>query len=254
LKHEKIEEEMRKLEVQNEELKAQNQLAKDDKNKLALNEPKTAVQGKTISIDMTDENKPLDRDRKKKKIIEVSEDEEVSPSKIHGSPTKQTIVNRGMDADEVAKLMKTVIDSMKVGIPVETSTLGSIGAQTQPLSQEIINDLEQLQRDKINFIGSHGGASSLHPSALTRKDKLHLVKLGLGKGLLDDDLKGKLQSINSIEFIAAEPSLEKELADPHCASKIILKFVVLKTDGNEHNLSKIPSKLFMKFKFFTFPE
>lgn len=54
--------------------------------------------------------------------------------------------------------------------------------------------------------------------------------------------------------MAAEPNLEKELSDPNSACKVTFKFVVLRTLEYDDMISRIPTKLFMTFKFFTFPE
>lgn len=104
---------------------------------------------------------------------------------------RETVVKTGMGTDEVMKLLKTVIESTKSGVPLETQTLGASGAKTQNVSEEFINDLVKYQKDKINFVGAKGGSSVMQATSLTRRDKITLMKLGLSKGLLDDDLKGK---------------------------------------------------------------
>lgn len=100
-----------------------------------------------------------------------------------------------MDADEVMQLIRTVMESTNAGIPLDTRTLGKTGAVTQRIPEEFIKDLQEIQRDKVSFVGSKGGSAVLRSSALTRRDKIHLMKLGLGKGLLDSDLEGKFHSI-----------------------------------------------------------
>jgi hypothetical protein len=117
------------------------------------------------------------------KVIDITEGVEASPS-----PMKQTVVKRGFDAEEVARLIKTTVESMNKGVPIDTQTLGMAG---ETLPQEFIKDLEQIQKHKIKFIGSQGGSSLMRATALTKRDKLQLVKLGLSKGLLEEDMKGK---------------------------------------------------------------
>lgn len=123
-----------------------------------------------------------------KKTQNVDQDEEMIDTT---TIAKQTIVKRGLDAEEVMELIKTVMESTQKGVPLETQTLGKTGALTKTLPQEFISDLEKLQKDKINFIGSKGGVSVMQATNLTRRDKIYLMKLGLAKGLMDDDLGGK---------------------------------------------------------------
>ena len=176
----------------------------------------------------------------KKKKDRIDSDEE---EKINLDMRKTT--GSGLDTDDVMKLIKTVVESTNAGIPIETQTLGRTGAIAQTLPQDFIKDLETIQKDKINFIGSKGGSSVMNATALTRRDKIHLVKLGLGKGLVDNEID---------EFLAAEPSLEKELSDPNTACKINLKFSVFKAEDNPETLSSVPTKMHMTFNFFSFPE
>ncbi|CAI2360854.1 unnamed protein product [Moneuplotes crassus] len=179
--------------------------------------------------------------KKSRDRSQLSGDEEM----IDTSVGKRTVIKSGMDSDEVMKLIKTVVESTNAGIPLETQTLGRTGAIPQDLSNEFLKDLETIQKDKINFIGAKGGHSVMNSTALTKRDKRILANLGLSKGLMDEDLD---------EFLAGEPSLEKELSDPNTACKVYLKFVVFRPIDNEQISRKIPPKFNLTFKFFTFPE
>ena len=72
------------------------------------------------------------------------------------------------------------------------------------------------------------------------------MKMGIGKGLLERETEAKL--------LAAEPSLEKEVSDHLMASTIYFKFVVFKTPTLLDSSVRIPKKMLIKFKFFTFAE
>ena len=177
-----------------------------------------------------------ERSRERSKSKHKRDDEKVQISDFKAKE-KQTIVKTGLDAEEVIRLLKTVIESTKAGIPLDTPTLGLTGANAQQIPEELIKDLNEFQKDKISFIGSRGGSTVIQSNELNRRDKIMLMKLGLGK-----------------EFLASEPNIEKELSDPHPAWEIIFKFVVLKTADTEDNSIKIPTKLYMVLKFFTFAE
>jgi hypothetical protein len=56
---------------------------------------------------------------------------------------------------------------------------------------------------------------------LSRQDKVALLKVGIGKHLLEPETEAKL--------LASEPRLELEFSDPLKASTLTFKFVALKT-------------------------
>jgi hypothetical protein len=244
---EKAEYEVRELKRKMNEIKEADILNKTDKSeesKLLL-EKIRKIEELELKLDETLKKPQKEKSPKRKdKDVDRSRILEKDEENID-TIGKRTIVKTGMDADEVMKLIKTVIESTQAGIPLETHTLGKTGAMAQTLPEDFLKDLEIYQKDKVNFIGSKGGSTVMSTTSLTRRDKIHLMKLGLSKGLMDGDLG---------EFIAKEPSLEKELADPNVACKVLFKFVVLRTDDKKQNVYKIPAKLFMTFKFFTFPE
>ena len=218
-----------------EELKRKLKESEEQKNSKLL---KTDEDYRTPKRKHHDKNSQ-DRSREKSKSKhkrDRSEDEKenITDFKVK---EKQTIVKTGLDAEEVIRLLKTVIESTRAGIPIDTPTLGLTGASAKEIPEELIKDLNEFQKDKINFVGARGGSTVIQSNELSRKDKITLMKLGLGR-----------------EFLATEPNIEKELSDPHPAWEIIFKFVVLKTAETEDNSIKIPTKLYMMFKFFTFPE
>ena len=73
----------------------------------------------------------------------------------------------------------------------------------------------------------HGSSSSannssvLHCRELSRQDKLALLRLGVGKHLLDPETEASL--------LATEPRLDLEIDDPYKASTVTFKFVAVKT-------------------------
>ena len=81
---------------------------------------------------------------------------------------------------------------------------------------------------------------------LSPSDKINLMKMGIGQGLLDKETEAKL--------IASEPSLDRELADGKAASSIFFKFVVYKTPIVLDESIRIPEKMIIKFKFFTYDD
>jgi len=74
---------------------------------------------------------------------------------------------------------------------------------------------------RMNLFGSQGGMSVLQSRELSRQDKVNLIRMGVGKGLLDSETEAKL--------IASEPKMELEINDPFKASTITIKFVAFKT-------------------------
>lgn len=159
--------------------------------------PKTAEKESAIKFDIDKESDDLNRrDTKFKETYERTR-------------SKETIIKQGLDTEDVMKLIKTVVESTQKGVPLETNLLGVTGANAQQLPKDLIKDILELQTDKINFVGSLGGTSVLQSNELSRRDKINLLKLGMGKGLFDKDTEAKL--------LASEPSLEKELSDPRAA-------------------------------------
>ena len=78
---------------------------------------------------------------------------------------------------------------------------------------------------------------------LSRQDKISLLRVGVGKNLLDPETEARL--------LASEPRLDLELHDPLKASTLTIKFVAVKTPlqiggGN------LPQRVYFTFKFFTF--
>lgn len=56
---------------------------------------------------------------------------------------------------------------------------------------------------------------------LSRQDKISLLRMGVGKNLLDPETEARL--------LASEPRLDLELHDPYKASTLTFKFVAVKT-------------------------
>lgn len=138
-----------------------------------------------------------DRKREKKEKLNAKSPEAFSEKYLENSEeeivtkkTRREIIRSGIETDDVMKMLKTVMESANRGIPLETQTLGQTGVLTETLPKEFIKDLETIQKDKIKFIGSKGGSSVMNATALTRRDKIHLVNLGLSKGLMDKELEG----------------------------------------------------------------
>lgn len=63
--------------------------------------------------------------------------------------------------------------------------------------------------------------SLLQSKELSRQDKINLLRLGIGKNLLDPETEARL--------LSSEPRMENELKDPYKASTISFKFVAFKT-------------------------
>lgn len=145
--------------------------------------------GTKIKREKSSASKSHSPDKKRTEEIDL-EEEVIDTTKIG----KRTVVKSGMDADEVMRLIKTVIESTQAGIPLETQTLGQTLPMAQTMPENFLKDLEQIQRDKINFVGTQGGNTIMNTTALSRRDKVHLVNLGLGKGLMDKDIDGTLKT------------------------------------------------------------
>ena len=77
---------------------------------------------------------------------------------------------------------------------------------------------------------------------LSRQDKLALLRLGVGKHLLDPETEAKL--------MASEPRLDLEIDDPFKASTLTFKFVAVKTTFSK--AAALPAKMYFTFKFYTF--
>lgn len=73
---------------------------------------------------------------------------------------------------------------------------------------------------------------------------MNLLRLGIGKHLLDPETESKL--------LASEPRMDVEANDPYKASTFSFKFIALKTPLVMNSTTPIPSKLYFTFKFFTF--
>ena len=95
----------------------------------------------------------------------------------------------------------------------------------------------------MSVFGSNGSGNILQCRELSRQDKINLLRVGVGKNLLEPETEARL--------IATEPRLDLELHDTLKASTISFKFVAVKT---AFSLSTVvfPTKLYFTFKFFTF--
>lgn len=195
---EKTEEEVIALKRKVEELKEAKKLAEMSQEPAkiddVLEEKNKKIQELEKKLDETQHLKPektKHRSGSKSKSKDRREDDAYEDDRSDMSPAgKRTVIKRGMDADEVMQLIKTVLESTKTGVPLETQTLGKTGVLAETMSKEFIEDLQKLQRDKVAFVGSKGGHTVMNSTALTRRDKIHLMKLGLGKGLMDKELEG----------------------------------------------------------------
>lgn len=95
----------------------------------------------------------------------------------------------------------------------------------------------------MTVFGSQGGAGNvLECRELSRQDKISLLRVGVGKNLLDPETEARL--------LASEPRLDLEMVDPLKASTITVKFVAVKTPLG--GVSAFPTKVYFTFKFFTF--
>jgi hypothetical protein len=99
-------------------------------------------------------------------------------------------------------------------------------------------------RFNMNVFGAQGGMSILQCKELSRQDKINLLKIGVGKNMLDPETEAKL--------LASEPRMELEVNDPYKASTLSFKFVAIKTPLSFNPELQIPQKLYFTFKFFTF--
>jgi len=74
---------------------------------------------------------------------------------------------------------------------------------------------------RMSLFGSEGAGSVLQCRELSRQDKISLLRMGVGKHLLDPETEARL--------LATEPRLELEHSDQFKASTLTFKFVALKT-------------------------
>lgn len=97
----------------------------------------------------------------------------------------------------------------------------------------------------MNLFGSSGGVALLQSRELSRQDRLALMKLGVGRGILEPETEQSL--------LASEPQMDVEMKDPFKASTFTFKFVAFKTPINlPSDAMTLPSKLFFTLRFFTF--
>lgn len=95
------------------------------------------------------------------------------------------------------------------------------------------------------MFGSQGAGSVLNCRELSRQDKVALLRVGVGKHLLDPETEAKL--------LATEPRLDLELHDPMKASTLSFKFVAMKTPFQmPSNGQSFPNKIYITFKFYNF--
>ena len=94
-------------------------------------------------------------------------------------------------------------------------------ARKEMTKKNLLELLQSEQSYKMNVFGAEGGMTVLHSKELSRQDKVNLLRLGVGKNLLDPETEAKL--------LASEPRMEVELHDPYKASTITFKFVAMKT-------------------------
>jgi hypothetical protein len=74
---------------------------------------------------------------------------------------------------------------------------------------------------RMSVFGSQGFGNILQCRELSRQDKVGLLRVGVGKHLLDPETEARL--------LASEPGLDLELHDPFKASTLTFKFVAIKT-------------------------
>lgn len=104
--------------------------------------------------------------------------------------------------------------------------------------------VDPLHQWRMSVFGTNGSSGNvLQCKELSRQDKIALLRVGVGKNLLDPETEARL--------LASEPRLEMELHDPLKASTLTFKFVAVKTPFNTIAVP-FPSKVFFTFKFFTF--
>ena len=110
--------------------------------------------------------------------------------------------------------------------------------------QQASGSPDPLAAWRMSVFGSERAAagSVLQCKELSRQDKVSLLRLGVGKHLLDPETEARL--------LATEPLLDLELADPYKASTITFKFVAFKTGLAAPPV--LPHKIHLTFKFFTF--
>ena len=80
---------------------------------------------------------------------------------------------------------------------------------------------DPMQSWRMSVFGSQGAGSILQCRELSRQDKISLLRVGVGKNLLDPETEARL--------LASEPRLDLELHDPLKASTLTFKFVAVKT-------------------------
>lgn len=113
------------------------------------------------------------------------------------------------------------------------------------LSQHTQAGQDPMQAWRMSVFGAQGAGSVLNCRELSRQDKVALLRVGVGKHLLDPETEAKL--------LASEPRLELEFSDPMKASTLTFKFVALKTPFQMPvQGQQFPSKVYMTFKFFNF--
>lgn len=186
------------------------------------------------------ENKNAEADKLLKEVMQKPKQQEQQQFQL---PSE--ILEQG--EENVASLLKFLIQLVLQNPTMNQEGL-SAEAKQEMNKKNLLELLKSESQYKMNVFGTQGGMSLLQSKELSRQDKINLIRLGIGKNLLDQETEARL--------LASEPKMENEILDLYKASTITFKFVAFKTPIVFMNNSSIamPSKLYFTFKFFTFKE
>ena len=93
---------------------------------------------------------------------------------------------------------------VSIGAAAENTIIGVTGAKADQ-NPDFLKEMIRTQIERYQFIGSQGGMQYIHANELTPIDKINLIKMGIGRGVLEKETEQKL--------MAELPSLENELKD-----------------------------------------
>ena len=121
---------------------------------------------------------------------------------------------------ELMSKIQTLMDQ-NASMPVDHKLIGNMNLPSSSMSGDFMNQFLKTQHERIQFIGTMGGVSYMQSRELSGVDKINLMKMGIGRGILDRETEQHL--------LATEPSLDPDIKDFLRCSTLYFKFVVLRT-------------------------
>ena len=119
---------------------------------------------------------------------------------------------------ELMSKIQTLMDQ-NASMPVDHQLIGTMGAQGSSMQGDFMNQFLKTQHERIQFIGTMGGVSYMQSRELSGVDKINLMKMGIGRGILDRETEQQL--------LATEPSMDSEIKDYLRCSTLYFKFATL---------------------------